>query len=376
MKIDTFKTEEWMNKYEKYARYDMTCTCVNSFSLEELFKFTGTDLSGLLNTTLDYGDITGSGELKSLIAGLYLNKTPDNVTVIVGTIGANQLVYLSLLEKGDEVICVIPTYQQHYSIPKQIGADVKLLKLKEELDWHIDFEELKSLITEKTKMIILNNPNNPTGSVMSYDELRELVSIADSHGIYVLCDEVYRGLNHYETDNKISIADIYDKGISTSSLSKTYSLAGIRVGYVVANKEIVSEINHQRQYNTISVSRIDDYIGCIALRNKDKIIKRNLKTITEGKKVLMAWVDSREDFSVVEPKAGTTAFLKYDFGMNSEEFSERLFKDTGVLFLPGEAFEFDNHLRIGYCGNADNLKEGLGITSEWLDKNLKPAGIN
>ncbi|MBQ6515994.1 aminotransferase class I/II-fold pyridoxal phosphate-dependent enzyme [bacterium] len=376
MKIDTFKTEEWMNKYEKYAKYDMTCTCVNSFSLEELFKLTETDLSDFLKTTLDYGDITGSDELKRLISGLYLNKTPDNVTVTIGTIGANQLVYLSLLEKGDEVICVIPTYQQHYSVPKQLGAEVKLLKLKEELNWHIDFDELKNLITDKTKMIILNNPNNPTGSVMSYDELHELTAIADKYGIYVLCDEVYKGLNHYETDNKISIADIYDRGISTSSLSKTYSLAGIRVGYVVSNKAIIDEINHQRQYNTISVSRIDDYIACIALRNGDKIIKRNLKTILEGKKVLMEWINSRDDFSVVEPKAGTTAFLKYNFNMNSTEFSEQLFKDTSILFLPGEAFEFDKHLRIGYCGDIENLREGLNITSNWLDKNLKTAGIN
>ena len=225
-------------------------------------------------------------------------------------------------------------------------------------------------------MIILNNPNNPTGSVMSYDELHELTAIADKYGIYVLCDEVYKGLNHYETDNKISIADIYDRGISTSSLSKTYSLAGIRVGYVVSNKAIIDEINHQRQYNTISVSRIDDYIACIALRNGDKIIKRNLKTILEGKKVLMEWINSRDDFSVVEPKAGTTAFLKYNFNMNSTEFSEQLFKDTSILFLPGEAFEFDKHLRIGYCGDIENLREGLNITSNWLDKNLKTAGIN
>ena len=376
MKIDIFKTEEWMNKYEKYAAYDMTCTCVNSFSLEELFRFTNTDFSEFLNTTLDYGDITGSDELKNLIAELYLNKTSDNVTVTIGTIGANQLVYLSLLEKDDEVICVIPTYQQHYSIPKQFGAGVKLLKLREDLNWHIDFEELKSLITDKTKMIIINNPNNPTGSVMSYCELKELTSIADKYGIYILCDEVYRGLNHYDTDTALSVADIYDRGISTSSLSKTYSLAGIRIGYVVANKDIIEEINHQRQYNTISVSRIDDYIACIALRNKDKIIKRNLKSILEGKTVLMEWISSKNDFSVIEPKAGTTAFLKYDFGINSTEFSERLFKDTGVLFLPGDAFEFDNHLRIGYCGGVENLKEGLNLTADWTEKNFKPAGIN
>lgn len=376
MKIDIFKTEEWMNKYEKYAAYDMTCTCVNSFSLEELFRFTNTDFFEFLNKTLDYGDITGSDELKYLIAGLYLNKNAENVTVTIGTIGANQLVYLSLLEKDDEVICVIPTYQQHYSIPKQLGATVKLLKLREDLNWHIDFDELKSLITNKTKMIIINNPNNPTGSVMSYKELNELTDIADKYGIYILSDEVYRGLNHYDNDNKLSVADIYDRGISTSSLSKTYSLAGIRVGYVVANKDIINEINHQRQYNTISVSRIDDYIACIALRNKDKIIKRNLESILKGKEVLTEWVNSTDSFSVIEPKAGTTAFLKYDFDINSTEFSERLFKDTGVLFLPGDAFEFDNHLRIGYCGEVENLKEGLKKTSHWLDKNLNPVSIN
>lgn len=368
MKIDIFKIEEFMNEYESRAKYDMTTTCIDSFSLKSLFELTGENLSEILEKPLHYGDITGSLRLKNDVANLYQNKTDKNVTVTLGAIGGNSLVFLSLLERGDEVVSIIPTYQQHYSIPKQLGAKVKLIKLKPELNWHIDLDELEKTVTTKTKLITLNNPNNPTGAVLSEEELKKIVEIAKNAGAYILSDEVYRFLNHDKNSTTTSIADLYDKGISTFSMSKTFSLAGIRVGFVVADEKIIKNINRQRQYNTISISALDDYIACLALENREKILERNLKIVLEGKKVLCDWVNREPKISMSSLEGGTTAFVGYDAPKNSYEFALDLFKDTGVLVLPGDAMEIPKHLRIGYCGEIENFKEGLEKFSAWLNK--------
>lgn len=367
MKIDIFKIEEFMNEYESRAKYDMTTTCIDSFSLKSLFELTGENLSEILEKPLHYGDITGSLRLKKNVAKLYDNKTDKNIAVTLGAIGGNSLVFLSLLEQGDEVVSIIPTYQQHYSIPKQFGANVKLHKLKPELNWHVDLKELKKTVTPKTKLITLNNPNNPTGAVLSDEELEGIVKIAQNVGAYILSDEVYRFLNHNKKFSTTSIADIYDKGISTFSMSKTFSLAGIRVGFVVADEKIIENINRQRQYNTISISALDDYIACIALENREKILDRNLKIVLEGKKVLTDWVNQEQKISMSSLESGTTAFVTYDDPRNSYDFALDLFKDTGVLVLPGDAMEVPKHLRIGYCGEIEKFKEGLQKFSDWLN---------
>lgn len=365
MKINSFKIEEWMNRYERFAKYDMTATCISSFSLKEFFEFVNADFSEIMEKPLHYGDITGSERLKKAASALYKNKTTDNVCVTLGAIGANHLVFISLLEENDKVVSVIPTYQQHYSVPEQLGCDVHPVKLKKNLNWHIDLDELNDCVTLDTKMITLNNPNNPTGSVLSDDELYAIIEIARKNDAYVLCDEVYRFLNHDKNSSVLSVADIYEKGISTFSMSKTFSLAGIRIGFIVADKNLVSEFNHQRQYNTISVSAIDDYIAALALENKDKIIDRNRKIILSGKKALTEWIKTENKFTLTEPQAGTTVLIEYDDKRNSYDFCLDLFDDTGVLLLPGDAMEMEKCFRLGYCGEINNFKKGLSLISEW-----------
>ena len=365
MKIENFKVEEWFNEYESKAKYDFADTCIDSISLKELLNLAEIDDIGeILDKKLNYGDIQGSLRLKTAVSSLYLNQTPENITLTHGAIGANQLVFLSLVEPGDEVISILPAYQQHYSIPESIGAEVKRLFLKPENNWLPDIEELKSLITPKTKLISLINPNNPTGAVIEDSLMKDIISV--SGGAYILADEVYRGIVREERFNTTSIADLYERGISTSSLSKGFSLAGLRVGWVCANKNIIDEINHQRQYNTISVSQIDDYFASIALENKDKIFERNLPKVKQGYKILSDWINSEPHISCVLPNGGTTAFLKYDTEVSSYELCKKLLSDTGVLFLPGETLELDEFLRIGYCNNANKLQTGLNIFSDWL----------
>ncbi|MCD8377600.1 MAG: aminotransferase class I/II-fold pyridoxal phosphate-dependent enzyme [Candidatus Gastranaerophilales bacterium] len=375
MKIDNFKVEDWFNKYEKISKYDMADTCVGTLSLKELFNITGESVKHLDYITglrLNYGDIQGSECLKSGICSLYDSAIgSDNIVVTHGAIGANQLVMLSVIEPYDKVVSILPVYQQHYSIPESIGAKVERIFLHEENGWLPDMDELRNR-ARGAKIICMNNPNNPTGAVMPESMLKEIARIAGENNSYVLCDEVYRGLEH---DGKVSksIAELYDKGISTGSMSKVFSLAGLRLGWIATPDGIAHEIMKQviihREYNTISIGRIDDYLAAIALENKDKIIRRNLDIIRRGKQIVSNWIDKEHHFSWVEPKGGTCALLKYDFEYGSYDMCKKLSEETGVLFLPASALEMDGYLRIGYCGNTNMLKEGLEIFSDWAVKN-------
>ena len=367
MYISKFKVEEWFNKYEKDAIYDLADTCVESLSLDELLEITNkkSDVAEIFKKKLNYGDIHGSERLKSAISVLYKNQQADNITITHGTIGANQLVIMTLVEPKDKVVSIIPTYQQHYSIPEQFGAEVKLCFLKEESNWLPDLDELDTLVNKDTKLICMNNPNNPTGAVIPNEMLNKIVEIARKNDCYILCDEVYRGLEHNGIISE-SIADIYEKGISTSSVSKVFSLAGLRLGWIAGNKDIISRINHQREYNTISVGILDDYFAYVAVENKDIIIERNIKKILEGKKVLTDWLRSENKVHCVIPNGGTTAFIGYDFDISSCELCKKLQSKTGVMILPGETMEMDKYLRIGYGNNPENLKIALDIFSGWM----------
>ena len=368
MKIDKFKVEEWFNKYESKAKYDLADTCVESVSVNELLELTNAKVDEIFNKKLNYGDIHGSLRLKNAICSLYEKQTVDNITITHGAIGANQLVMLSLIERGDKVVSIIPTYQQHYSIPKSIGAEVKTLFLKEKNNWLPDIEELKNIVSNNTKIICMNNPNNPTGSVIPEEMLIKITEIARASNAYILCDEVYRGLEHNDRISK-SIADIYEKGISTGSVSKVFSLAGLRLGWIAAPIQVIEEVNHQREYNTISVGILDDYFASLAIENKEIIIVRNLRKILEGKQVLENWLAKEQHCRCIIPNGGTTAFVGYDMNTQSAELCKKLQKDTGVMILPGETMELDRYLRIGYGNNPDKLKKALNIFSQWIVNN-------
>ena len=369
MYIAPFKIEEWMNKYEAGAKYDLTTTCIKPLSVNELKGIACEErniTTSIYDTPLGYGDITGSIRLKHAIQALYENQKIENITVTHGAIGANQLVFLSLLEKGDEVVSIVPTYQQHYSVPESIGANVKLYFLKEENNWLPDLEELEKIISTKTKLLCLNNPNNPTGAVIPDEMLQQIVQIAKKNDVWILSDEVYRGLNLYGNAYSKSISDIYPKGVSVGSMSKTYSLPGLRVGWVCARKDLIDEINHQRQYNTISVSVLDDFFASIALENHSKIEERNLKILAKGLKILKNWTENEPLIKCIYPQGGTTTLVKYIKPISSKELCKNLLEKTGVAILPGEVFEMEGYLRIGIC--AENLQKSLDLFSKFLSE--------
>ena len=367
MEIDIFKIEEWMNEYCPKAKYDLTSTCIEPLSINDLLKISGkTEPKDLYNTKLTYGEIHGSERLKKAIKSLYTNQNIDNITVTHGAIGANQLVYETIIDKGDEIITLLPAYQQHYAIPKALGADVKTLFLKENDGWQPDLDELEKNINSKSKLICFTNPNNPTGAVISDETLSEIVNLAKKYNVWILCDEAYRGLNTGVRHYSKSIADIYEKGISTGSMSKTYSLPGLRLGWIAANQDLIEKINKHREYNTISISILDDYFASIALENREKIENRNYKILEDGLKILKNWLKTEPNVCANLPQGGTTALVRYNKNILSRELCRDLQDKTGVALLPGETMEMENTVRIGFCVDENILKIGLKAFSEYL----------
>ena len=369
MHIEPFGVEMWMNEWETRCDWNLAETCVESLTISELLEIAGrnsTDLSELLPLKMTYGAIEGSQDLRAAVAALYKKQSVDNIIITHGTIGANMLVHRTLVSRSDHVISIVPTYQQHYSIPSSIGADVELLHLQEEHNWLPDLNRLREMAKPETRLIALTNPNNPTGALIQDDMLKDIVSIARDYDAWILCDEVYRGTDQHGSGMTTSIADLYEKGISTAGMSKAYSLAGLRLGWIAAARDLIEDVMIHRDYDTISVGMIDDHFATLALQNSERILDRS-RSITRGNLVILtAWIKDQPKLSWVAPSSGTTALVKYDYPVSSRQFCVELVKTTGVMLTPGSALGKEGYVRIGYANNPEVLKQGLQRMSAFL----------
>ena len=378
MNISPFRVEEWMNAYETGARFNIAETCVDSISMNELFALTGTDPAAFWDTLgsrrFTYGAIQGDPAFLDGVCGLYKTLKPENIVPTHGAAGANHHLFYSLVEPGDKVISVSPTYQQLYSIPASFGADVHILPLRRENGFLPDPDELRALTSGGAKLICLNNPNNPTGALMDKVLLEEMVSIAREAGAYLLCDEVYRHLNQDDAWTE-SIADLYEKGISVSSMSKVFSLAGLRLGWIGTRDEaLLRSIWSHRDYDHISCGMFDETAAALALGHKDALLARSRTIVRENLALLDEWVNAEPHAGYVKPRAGTTALVFYDFDMPSRTFCERLYHETGAFVTPGECFGIEHCMRIGYASDRKTLEEGLAAMSGFF-KTLEKEGV-
>ena len=370
MKIRPFAVEEWMNAYETGSRYNIAETCVDSVSADELFRLCGEDSAAFWKQfsarRLTYGDIEGAPAFREGICGLYKTLKPEEVITTHGAAGANHHVFYSLVEPGDRVISIMPTYQQLYSIPEGYGAEVRLLELTPENGYLPALEQLRELAVPGTRLICVNNPNNPTGALMSTELLQEIVEIAKSVDAYVLCDEVYRHLTQEDVWCE-SIVDLYEKGISVSSMSKVFSLAGLRLGWIATHDEALRKalLSH-RDYNHISCGLFDEALAAVALQHSDVILERNRGIVRENLAVLDAWVQSEPRIHYQKPRAGTTALVYYDYAPDSYSFCTRMYHETGAFVTPGDCFEQPKSMRIGYASDVQTLKDGLAAISAFL----------
>ena len=373
MHIKEFAVERWMDRYETSCRYNLSETCVESLTVAELLRLAGRNgsLSDELGTLkLTYGAIPGSERLRGLIASLYARQSSGNVMVTHGAIGANALVYQALVEPGDRVISLLPTYQQHHSIPESLGAEVRTLRLEERNGFLPDLDQLRTLAGGRAKVIAFSNPNNPTGSLMDRAMLERIIAIARSAGAWILSDEVYRGVDQSGDGFTASVADLYERGISTGSMSKVWSLAGLRLGWIVGPPELMQSVTTHRDYNTISVGMLDDWFAATALEARGAILARNHSIVRNNLILLDRWVGAEPGISYVKPAGGTTALLRYTGEEPSESLCVRLVETTGVLFTPGSALDIEGYVRIGYANNQSVLSEGLAKVTGFLEASL------
>jgi aspartate/methionine/tyrosine aminotransferase len=288
------------------------------------------------------------------------------VLVASGAIGANFLAHFALVEPGDTVVCATPTYQQLYSVPEVLGAHVKLLPLRLVNDYLPDVDELRALVDDRTRLIVINNPNNPTGALIDQATLGDIVRVAEECGAFVHCDEVYRHLEHEEGATAPSIVDLYELGIGTGSMSKAFSLAGLRTGWVVGSPQVIARCLACRDYTTISCGVVDDILATVALARRDKVVARARAIVRGNAATLAEWVRREPRVSYVPPRAGTVALVHYDYDVPAEEFCQALFDLNGTFVTPGSCFGIEHCFRIGYASAVDVLVAGLAGISEYL----------
>lgn len=369
MEIREFGVEKWMDTYENHCEFNLAESCVDSLRLSELLDLSGQGdriIDDMRRMKLTYGAIEGSDRLRSQIAALYAHQAADNVTIAHGAAGANALVYETLVRPDDHVVSLVPAYQQHYSIAESYGARVDRLQLREADGYLPNLDELRALVRPDTRLIVFSNPNNPTGSLMDRALLEGIAAIAQPVGAWVLSDEVYRGLDQHGDGFTASMADLYERGISTGSMSKAYSLAGLRLGWIVAPKAFLHQVTIHRHYNTISVGMIDDLLASVALEHRDKILARSRSILRENLAVLDAWIARESSVSYVRPNGGTTALVKYALDVPSRDFCVQLLEQTGVLFVPGSVMDMEGHVRVGYANARSSLEQGLPRVSLFL----------
>lgn len=382
-----------MDEHETRAKYNIAETCCDSISVDELqglSEHKGGPSILPSSKPMGYGEIRGLKELRENLSKLYSSKVgtplpPDNILITQGAIAANTLVFYALIHPGDHVIVHYPTYQQLYEVPASLGATVSLWHARPAKDWIPDLEELKALITDQTKMIVLNNPNNPTGTILPKPLLQSVVDLAAEKNIIVVSDEVYRPIFHsigpMDPSFPPSIISLgYSNTIVTGSLSKAYSLAGIRIGWLASRSpELVEKIYAARHYTTLSVSQLDSAVAAFALsaHTVHGLLARNINLAKTNIQLLERFVIKHDDvISWTKPIAGTTAFLRFHRDGKPVDdllLCKRLVEETGVLWCPGRHCfgrekDFAGYVRVGFCCGEDTLREGLEKVRVWMRK--------
>ncbi len=371
MKIAPFGVELWLNEFEDRARLNLAETSISALSTRELLELVGAGESAvneLLDTRLSYGAIPGSERVRTAIASTYRTVSPERVVLAHGTIGANHLAHLVLTGTEDHVISFSPSYDQHAAIAESIGAETTVLPLLPENRYLPDLQQLRSAVKPSTKLICLTNPNNPTGTLIPTEMLAEIVEIARSVDAFILCDEVYRGVEAEGVEPAESIADLYEKGIATGGVSKAYSLPGLRVGWTVVPEGLLAAFGDQRDYSIISVGALDDLLAALALENKEALLNRSRSIINRNRAIVEQWLEGEPRASWIAPDAGSAALLRLEAPVDSRAFAVGILETHGVLLTPGSAFGVEGHYRLGYTCDEETLREGLRLISDYLDR--------
>jgi aspartate/methionine/tyrosine aminotransferase len=373
MRIEQFKMERMQSTWENVVEFNLSESGVHPLSLRELAS--DDEFQEISRLGLGYSQTNGTPELRREIAALYPGSDIDQVLATAGSSEANFLLIWSNIEPGDEVVFMMPNYMQMWGLLRGFGAVLKPLWLREGLGWAPDLDELKKLVGAKTKMIVITNPNNPTGSVLSREAMEAIIEEAARVGAWIIADEVYQGAERVGGATQ-SFWGKYDRAVVVNGLSKAYGLPGVRVGWIVGPRDFIQKTWPYHDYTTISPSILSDRIARIALSpsNRPKILRRTRDILKQNFPLLRAWMEGQEElFSFIAPQAGAITFARYNLKINSTELVTRLINEKSVLIVPGDHFDMDHHLRFGFGGEPGYLQTGLSRMGEFLAR-IKKSG--
>ncbi len=366
MNIRIFELERVQSLYENTVQFNLTESGFHPYSLKELLS--ETQLDELAGLQLGYGQTNGSVPLRQTIASLYSGLSTENVLITNGSAESNFIICHSLLNRGDDVVMMVPNYMQIQGIAEEIGCKVHFFHLKEENSWAPDLEELEQIVTPRTRMIALCHPNNPTGYLLNEIEMDKIIEIAKRNDSWIYSDEVYRGAELNGIDSP-SFSGRYDKAIVNGSLSKAYALPGLRLGWLAGPEPIISDSWAYHDYTSISAGLLSQKIAewILGSNLRDQIIQRNRTMLKENLKLCRNWISAHDPFlSMIAPRAGGMAFIRYQYQINSTELADRLRKEKSVFILAGDTYGMDGYFRIGIGAEKEYLRKGLERVSEFI----------
>ncbi len=367
MKFEEFELERNQSLFEHEVDYNLSESGLHPLPLKSIL--TEDEQQELLETELIYGYTTGTPMLREKIADLYTGADFDNVLATSGSAEANFVAVMTLLEPGDELIYMVPNYLQIRGIARSFGITVKELPLREELGWQWDMKELESMISSKTKMIGVCHPNNPTGSIVSKENMGKIIDIASGNDCWILSDEVYRGaeLNGIESP---SFYGNYEKTIVNAGLSKAYRLPGLRIGWTVGPKDYIKKAWAFHDYTSISIAYHSDWVASRILdtKRRKQILDGTKQHLNQNMNTLVEWIDTCDGkLSLSPPQAGAIAFVRIKMDIPSQDLTYHIRDNFSVLLTAGKWFGLEGFLRFGYGPPNEYLLEALERIGQSLE---------
>lgn len=374
MTIKPFKLERYYSLYEFTSKYSLCNSDCEAMSIADLLALEDGATEAFHNLWLGYTTTEGHPELRRDIATTYSNITAEEMLVCTGAQEPIFLFCQANLKAGEEVIVQTPCYQSVHSIPESLGCNVLSWEVRYEGNKPVfDIAELEKMITDKTKVIYLNTPHNPTGFHFSKEEQQAIIEIARAKNIIIFSDEVYRELEHHPQYAIPAFADAYEHGVSVGVMSKAYGLPGLRIGWIASkNKQVLENVAVLKEYTTICNAAPSEFLAGVGLRNRAKILERNLQIVANNLALYDPFFEKYADlFSWYKPHAGPIAFVKMKFDTDDMAFAERLLKEQQLLILPGGIYDYPGFFRIGF--GRKQIPQALEQFEEFVGKYLVMA---
>jgi aspartate/methionine/tyrosine aminotransferase len=370
MRFIPFDLERWQSTWEHRVRFNLSESGVHPLAVQELLGLAGASAAPLLAVRLGYSQSNGTDLLRGRIAALYPGAAPEQVLVTNGSSEANFAICWRLLEPGDKVAIMLPNYLQTWGLARNFGAEVRPFHLHEKQGWEPSLDEIRSAIAPGTKLVVVTNPHNPTGHVLSDEARRAIIERSAEVGAWLLADEVYQGaeLDSHATQ---SFWGSYERVIVVNGLSKAYGLPGLRIGWIVAPASCIAEAWARRDYTTIGPSGVSDHLAAVALepRVRDKLLDRTRRILNANYPVLEEWLRRFGDtFTWHPPRAGAICWARYRQSTSALEIVERMRAEHGVLLVPGDHFGMPSYLRFGYGEELQHFQEALAETERGLKR--------